>query len=114
MIVNLVLLQQLTRQLGDQANVTNPVARIRMQSNALRSGALLQNLGAFLLELGRTTMTLRLGQNPVCLRLPVFNLYVLDFCYRADMIRVIFCFFRLMQWLMLDLLSLYPHLVQIR
>ncbi|KAI3737944.1 hypothetical protein L2E82_27961 [Cichorium intybus] len=57
-------LQQLTRQLGDQTNVTDPIARLRMQSNALRSGALLQNLGAFLLELGRTTMTLRLGQSP--------------------------------------------------
>ncbi|CAH1442286.1 unnamed protein product [Lactuca virosa] len=57
-------LMQLTRQLGDQSNVTDPMARLRMQSNALRSGALLQNLGAFLLELGRTTMTLRLGQSP--------------------------------------------------
>ncbi|KAJ9559379.1 hypothetical protein OSB04_013993 [Centaurea solstitialis] len=57
-------LMQLTRQLGDQANVTDPVIRSRMQSNALRSGALLQNLGAFLLELGRTTMTLRMGQSP--------------------------------------------------
>lgn len=62
-----MILQQLTRQLGDQENVTDPVARLRMQSNALRSGAFLQNLGAFLLELGRTTMTLRLGQSSVCL-----------------------------------------------
>ncbi|KAJ0503654.1 putative Ubiquitin-like domain-containing protein [Helianthus annuus] len=59
-----VCLTQLTRQLRDQTNVTDPVARLRMQSNALRSGALLQNLGAFLLELGRTTMTLRMGQTP--------------------------------------------------
>ncbi|KAJ0687622.1 putative Ubiquitin-like domain-containing protein [Helianthus annuus] len=59
-----VCLTQLTRQLSDQTNVTDPVARLRMQSNALRSGALLQNLGAFLLELGRTTMTLRMGQTP--------------------------------------------------
>ncbi|XP_023761475.1 ubiquitin-like domain-containing protein CIP73 isoform X1 [Lactuca sativa] len=57
-------LMQLTRQLGDQNNVSDPVTRLRMQSNALRSGALLQNLGAFLLELGRTTMTLRLGHSP--------------------------------------------------
>ncbi|CAI9267782.1 unnamed protein product [Lactuca saligna] len=57
-------LMQLTRQLGDQNNVSDPVTRLRMQSNALRSGALLQNMGAFLLELGRTTMTLRLGQSP--------------------------------------------------
>ncbi|MFS7990792.1 putative Ubiquitin-like domain-containing protein [Helianthus anomalus] len=59
-----VCLTQLTRQLRDQTNVTDPVTRLRMQSNALRSGALLQNLGAFLLELGRTTMTLRMGQTP--------------------------------------------------
>nr|GFB63097.1 mechanosensitive ion channel protein 2, chloroplastic-like isoform X1 [Tanacetum cinerariifolium] len=37
-------LTQLTRQLEDQENVTDLVARLRMQSNALRSGALLQNL----------------------------------------------------------------------
>lgn len=65
----MVIVQQLTRQLGNQTNVTDPVARLRMQSNAMRSGDLLQNLGAFLLELGRTTMTLRMGQAPVCLSL---------------------------------------------
>nr|GEW27328.1 hypothetical protein [Tanacetum cinerariifolium] len=43
-------LTQLARQLEDQENVTNPVARLRMHSSALRSGALLQNLDAFLLE----------------------------------------------------------------
>ncbi|XP_071690773.1 ubiquitin-like domain-containing protein CIP73 [Rutidosis leptorrhynchoides] len=57
-------LTQLTRELGNQTNITDPVARLRMQSNAMRSGDLLQNLGAFLLELGRTTMTLRMGQSP--------------------------------------------------
>nr|XP_043610763.1 ubiquitin-like domain-containing protein CIP73 isoform X2 [Erigeron canadensis] len=57
-------LVNLTRQLGDQTNVNNPMIRVQMQSYALRTGALLQNLGAFLLELGRTTMTLRLGQSP--------------------------------------------------
>ncbi|XP_071719563.1 ubiquitin-like domain-containing protein CIP73 [Rutidosis leptorrhynchoides] len=57
-------LMQLTTQLGNQTNVTDQMARSRMQSNAMRSGSLLQNLGAFLLELGRTTMTLRLGRTP--------------------------------------------------
>ncbi|KAL6985227.1 hypothetical protein U1Q18_018605 [Sarracenia purpurea var. burkii] len=57
-------LSQLTRQLEEQANVIDPLARISIQSNAMRSGALLQNLGALLLELGRTTMTLRMGQTP--------------------------------------------------
>ena len=51
------------------------------QSSAWRSGVLFNNLGAYLLELGRTMMTLRMGQNPVCSFLPFlspwfpFNLY---------------------------------------
>ncbi|XWS70781.1 hypothetical protein CRYUN_Cryun03dG0078600 [Craigia yunnanensis] len=57
-------LQQLARQLEDQGNVTDPSARLNAQSNAWRTGVLLQNLGSLLLELGRTTMTLRLGQTP--------------------------------------------------
>ncbi|XVF47978.1 hypothetical protein PTKIN_Ptkin03bG0153300 [Pterospermum kingtungense] len=57
-------LQQLARQLEDQGNVTDPSARVSAQANALRTGVLLQNLGSLLLELGRTTMTLRLGQTP--------------------------------------------------
>ncbi|XVE98458.1 hypothetical protein REPUB_Repub03eG0108500 [Reevesia pubescens] len=57
-------LQQLARQLEDQGNLTDPSARLSAQSNAWRTGVLLQNLGSLLLELGRTTMTLRLGQTP--------------------------------------------------
>ncbi|XP_065850383.1 ubiquitin-like domain-containing protein CIP73 isoform X2 [Euphorbia lathyris] len=57
-------LQQLARQLESQANVTDPAARFSTQSSAWRTGVQLYNLGAFLLELGRTTMTLRLGQAP--------------------------------------------------
>ncbi|KAG8639388.1 ubiquitin-like domain-containing protein CIP73 isoform X1 [Manihot esculenta] len=57
-------LQQLARQLENQANVTDPAARLSTQSSAWRTGVQLHNLGAFLLELGRTTMTLRLGQAP--------------------------------------------------
>ena len=53
------------RQLEGHMNVTDPLARMSIQSNAMGSGALLQNLGALLLELGRTTMTLRMGQTPV-------------------------------------------------
>ncbi|KAG8491695.1 hypothetical protein CXB51_015138 [Gossypium anomalum] len=56
--------QQLARQLEDQVNVTDPSARLFAQTNALRTGALVHNLGSLLLELGRTTMTLRLGQTP--------------------------------------------------
>ncbi|KAL2338461.1 hypothetical protein Fmac_012907 [Flemingia macrophylla] len=57
-------LLQLSRQLENQADVTDPLLRANIQSRAMRTGVLFYNLGAFLLELGRTTMTLRLGQTP--------------------------------------------------
>lgn len=57
-------LVQLGRQLENQENMTDPVARVTAQSNALRNGILLQNLGAYFLELGRTVTTLRLGRSP--------------------------------------------------
>lgn len=57
-------LSHLARQLQNQMNVADPLARINIQTNAIRSGDLLRNLGSFLLELGRTTMTLRMGQTP--------------------------------------------------
>ncbi|KAF6147646.1 hypothetical protein GIB67_031637 [Kingdonia uniflora] len=55
---------QLSRRLENQAGVANPSLRSSIQTNAVRLGALLQNLGALLLELGRTTMTLQIGQIP--------------------------------------------------
>ncbi|XP_062158133.1 ubiquitin-like domain-containing protein CIP73 isoform X2 [Alnus glutinosa] len=55
---------QLARQLEDQVNVTDPSMRLSTQSSVRRAGFLIHNLGALLLELGRTTMTLRLGQSP--------------------------------------------------
>ncbi|XP_068644031.1 ubiquitin-like domain-containing protein CIP73 isoform X2 [Aristolochia californica] len=57
-------LLQLARQLEDQTNINDSLARTNIQSSAMRSGVLLQNLGALLLELGRTTMTLRMGRLP--------------------------------------------------
>lgn len=36
-----------------------------MQRTASRDGNMMQQLGALLLELGRTTLTLRMGQSPV-------------------------------------------------
>nr|GEY28065.1 zinc finger, CCHC-type [Tanacetum cinerariifolium] len=51
----ILFLQQLTRKLEDQENVTDPVARLRMQSSALRSDALLQNLEASGREQSTTT-----------------------------------------------------------
>lgn len=55
-------LSQLARQLQEQSGVTLPSSRNSIQTNAVRTGISLQNLGALLLELGRTTMTLRMGQ----------------------------------------------------
>ncbi|KAI5416048.1 ubiquitin-like domain-containing protein CIP73 [Lathyrus oleraceus] len=55
---------QLARQLENQADVTDAQLRSTAQSRALATGVLFYNLGAFLLELGRTTMTLRMGQTP--------------------------------------------------
>ncbi|KAH7675046.1 Ubiquitin-like protein [Dioscorea alata] len=57
-------LSQFARLLEDQTNVTDPLARMSLQTTAMRTGTLLQNLGPLLLELGRTTMTLRMGQAP--------------------------------------------------
>ncbi|CAH8272193.1 unnamed protein product [Arabidopsis lyrata] len=57
-------LTNLSRQLVDHVNVTDPPTRRLCQSNMLQSGSLLESLGISLLELGRATMMLRLGQTP--------------------------------------------------
>lgn len=57
-------LSQLARQLGDHTSITDPLTRMNMQSSAMRSGLLMRNLGSMFLELGRATMTLRMGQSP--------------------------------------------------
>ncbi|PON53526.1 Ubiquitin [Trema orientale] len=57
-------LLQLVRQLENQVNVTDASLRLNTQNSTMRNGVLFHNLGAFLLELGRTMMTLRMGQTP--------------------------------------------------
>ncbi|XP_010421378.1 PREDICTED: uncharacterized protein LOC104706850 isoform X2 [Camelina sativa] len=57
-------LSNLSTQLVDHVNVTDPSSRRLCQSNMVQSGSLLENLGISLLELGRATMMLRLGQTP--------------------------------------------------
>ncbi|XP_042441758.1 ubiquitin-like domain-containing protein CIP73 isoform X2 [Zingiber officinale] len=57
-------ISQFAGRLEDQASLTNTLMRGNLQNSVLRSGVLLQNLGSLLLELGRTTMTLRLGERP--------------------------------------------------
>ncbi|KAF4392139.1 hypothetical protein F8388_004468 [Cannabis sativa] len=58
------LAEQLVGQLENQVNVTDVSLRSNIQTSTMRSGALFHSLGAFLLELGRTMMTLRLGETP--------------------------------------------------
>lgn len=65
MTLHVTCLQLLVRQLQNQVNVTDSSSRVSSQASAMRTGALIHNLGSFLLELGRTIMTLRLGQTPV-------------------------------------------------
>ncbi|KAI3467987.1 hypothetical protein Pfo_024650 [Paulownia fortunei] len=57
-------LLQLAGQLSCHASMNDALERSRIQSNAISSGALFQNLGALLLELGRAIMTLRMGPTP--------------------------------------------------
>lgn len=58
------LLSQLSGQLGDLQNLTDPATRRDLQSSSFRLGSLLHNLGSLLLELGRTTMLLRINPAP--------------------------------------------------
>lgn len=50
----------------DQAQVTDSSAQMGIQMNARRSGSLLQNVGAMLLELGRTTRIMQLCETSAC------------------------------------------------
>jgi hypothetical protein len=58
--------QQFVQHLERDAGATDGSARQAIQSEAIQAGILMQHLGAMLLELGRTTMTLRMGSSPVC------------------------------------------------
>uniref|UniRef100_A0A0E0ATI4 Ubiquitin-like domain-containing protein n=1 Tax=Oryza glumipatula TaxID=40148 RepID=A0A0E0ATI4_9ORYZ len=55
------LLSQLPNQLGDIVNVTDATTRRNLQNSVVRYGVLIQYLGSLLLELGRTTMMLRIN-----------------------------------------------------
>jgi uncharacterized ubiquitin-like protein YukD len=54
-------LLQFGTELQNHSNIREHALRLETQASAWRNGTLLQNLGAFLLELGRATMTLRMG-----------------------------------------------------
>ncbi|XP_078432430.1 ubiquitin-like superfamily protein isoform X2 [Wolffia australiana] len=57
-------LYDLAKRLEEQAVITDPLVRARIQFEAGRFGSLFQNVGSLLLELGRTVMTLDMGQTP--------------------------------------------------
>ncbi|KAI3713394.1 hypothetical protein L1987_71971 [Smallanthus sonchifolius] len=51
-------------RLEEEESITDPTVRTQIQSEAMQSGLAMQHLGALLLELGRTMLTLRIGQSP--------------------------------------------------
>ncbi|CAK9252221.1 unnamed protein product [Sphagnum jensenii] len=57
-------LARLAEQLENEAAVTDARAREEVQHTAFNDGNLMQQIGALLLELGRTTLSLRMGQSP--------------------------------------------------
>jgi hypothetical protein len=57
-------LAHLGEQLANEAEITDAAAREEVQHSAFHDGNLIQQVGALLLELGRTTLSLRMGQSP--------------------------------------------------
>ncbi|KAL9994115.1 hypothetical protein Hdeb2414_s0950g00965601 [Helianthus debilis subsp. tardiflorus] len=51
-------------RLEEEESITDPTIRTQIQSEAMQAGLAMQHLGALLLELGRTMLTLRIGQSP--------------------------------------------------
>ncbi|XP_020093452.1 large proline-rich protein bag6 isoform X1 [Ananas comosus] len=57
-------LSHIAQRLEGEATSIDAAVRTRIQNEAMHAGLAMQHLGAMLLELGRTTMTLRMGQSP--------------------------------------------------
>ncbi|CAK9237131.1 unnamed protein product [Sphagnum troendelagicum] len=57
-------LAHLADRLESEAAITDAVARDEIQRTAFNDGNLIQQIGALLLELGRTTLSLHMGQSP--------------------------------------------------
>ncbi|CAH1415535.1 unnamed protein product [Lactuca virosa] len=57
-------LSHTARRLEEEESCTDLTVRTQIQSEAMQSGLAMQHLGALLLELGRTMLTLRVGQSP--------------------------------------------------
>ncbi|XP_076914947.1 uncharacterized protein LOC143574125 [Bidens hawaiensis] len=56
-------LSHIARRLEEAEGVSDATMRTEIQTEAMRSGLAMQHLGALLLELGRTMLTLRIGQS---------------------------------------------------
>jgi len=63
--------QRLARRLSSEPTMLDTAARDEVQHAAFHAGHLMQQIGALLLELGRATLSLRMGQSPV--RFPDFT-----------------------------------------
>ncbi|KAI3721301.1 hypothetical protein L2E82_32309 [Cichorium intybus] len=57
-------LSHTARRLDEEKGLTDVTVRTQIQSEAMQCGLAMQHLGALLLELGRTMLTLRVGQSP--------------------------------------------------
>ncbi|XP_010266100.1 PREDICTED: large proline-rich protein bag6-B [Nelumbo nucifera] len=57
-------LSHITRRLEEERTSTDPSVRGQIQAESVQVGLAMQHLGALLLELGRTILTLRMGQTP--------------------------------------------------
>ncbi|KAJ0952253.1 putative Ubiquitin domain-containing protein [Helianthus annuus] len=57
-------LSHTARRLEEQEGSSDVTVRTQIQTEAMQSGLAMQHLGALLLELGRTMLTLRIGQSP--------------------------------------------------
>ncbi|XP_074373008.1 uncharacterized protein LOC141713472 isoform X2 [Apium graveolens] len=56
-------LSRIAGRLEQEGDSTDPTVRAQIQSESMRVGLVMQNLGALLLELGRTMLALRMGQS---------------------------------------------------
>ncbi|XP_010482008.1 PREDICTED: large proline-rich protein BAG6 isoform X1 [Camelina sativa] len=57
-------LSHIARRLEQDGSSSDPTLRAQIQTEAVQVGLAMQHLGAFLLELGRTILTLRMAQSP--------------------------------------------------
>ncbi|GMH04655.1 hypothetical protein Nepgr_006495 [Nepenthes gracilis] len=59
-----MMLSHIAGRLEREAGSTDPSVRSQIQTESVQAGLIMQHLGALFLELGRTMLTLRMGQSP--------------------------------------------------